>query len=81
MYGLASGTCGEHAAALQVAFSALPDVPMVPRPSDPRVGYFTNSILVGGPRQATTVQHVISKWNLERHQYLQYVIDRAVPKL
>ncbi|CAE7203586.1 cdc48, partial [Symbiodinium pilosum] len=64
-----------------VAFSALPEVPMVPRPSDPRVGYFTNAILVGGPRQATTVQHVISRWDLTRHQQLKYVIDRAVPKL
>ena len=64
-----------------MAFSALPEVPMVPRPSDPRVGYFTNAILVGGPRQATTVQHVISRWDLTRHQQLKYVIDRAVPKL
>ncbi|CAE7387875.1 cdc48 [Symbiodinium sp. CCMP2456] len=64
-----------------VAFSALPEVPMVPRPSDPRVGFFTNSILVGGPRQATTIQHVISRWDLTKHHELQYVIDRAVPKL
>ncbi|CAJ1357307.1 unnamed protein product, partial [Effrenium voratum] len=35
-----------------VAFVALPAEPMVPRPADARVGFFTSPILVGGPSQA-----------------------------
>eukprot|EP00931_Biecheleriopsis_adriatica_P045267 TRINITY_DN25949_c0_g1_i1.p1 TRINITY_DN25949_c0_g1~~TRINITY_DN25949_c0_g1_i1.p1 ORF type:complete len:1540 (-),score=362.19 TRINITY_DN25949_c0_g1_i1:18-4046(-) len=64
-----------------VAFVALPEEPMVPRPSDPRVGYFTNPILVGGPMQATTIHHVISRWDLHRRGQLKYVIDGSVPQV
>eukprot|EP00434_Breviolum_minutum_P029675 symbB.v1.2.026233.t1/scaffold2605.1/size75065/4 len=64
-----------------VAFAALPAEPMIPRASDARVGFFTTPILVGGPTQATTVQYVISKWDLARRKQLQYVIDKSVPEI
>lgn len=64
-----------------VAFASLPAEAMTPRASDARVGFFTTPILVGGPTQATTVQYVISKWNLERRKQLQYVIDKSVPEI
>jgi len=62
-----------------VAFVKLPKEPMVPRPADPRVGYFMTPVLVGGPRQATTVQYVANRWNLDRCKFLVYVIDASVP--
>eukprot|EP00913_Durusdinium_trenchii_P020899 g19637.t1 len=46
-----------------------------------RVGFFTTPVLVGGPTRATTVQYVISKWDLARRKQLLYVIDKSVPEM
>jgi len=61
-------------------FCMLPELPMVPRPFDRRVGFFTTPILVGGATRATLREHVISRWDLKRRGgKLLYCIDPAVP--
>eukprot|EP00949_MAST-11_sp_MAST-11-sp1_P005358 g5358.t1 len=62
------------------AFCALPHTPMIPRPFDRRVGYFTTNILRGGANEVTRQYTVINKWNLERRGgRIIYCIDPAVP--
>lgn len=62
-------------------FCMLPKDPMVPRPFDRRVGYFTTPVLLGGASTATQRQHAICRWDLQRRQgRLLYCIDPAVPK-
>eukprot|EP00928_Gymnodinium_smaydae_P030839 TRINITY_DN22810_c0_g1_i1.p1 TRINITY_DN22810_c0_g1~~TRINITY_DN22810_c0_g1_i1.p1 ORF type:complete len:854 (-),score=133.87 TRINITY_DN22810_c0_g1_i1:148-2709(-) len=63
------------------SFCVLPEKPMVPRPFDRRVGYFTTPILVGGSVGATGQEHIIHKWDLKRRQgKLWYCIDPTVPQ-
>ena len=80
--GALKKSSGEATIFYTTAFCLLPEVPMVPRPCDRRVGYFTTMLDVGGVTDVTRSEYFINKWDLDRHGgQLVYCIDPAVPKV
>ena len=65
-----------------VAFCMLPDMPMVPRPVDHRVGYFASSTSIGSPTQLTLGHQMINRWNLARRgNKLLFCISHSTPRV
>ena len=68
-----------------VAFCLLPATPMVPRPWDRRVGFFTTEIQIGGPKQITVVEQAINRWRLEDEEgklkQIVFHLDPSTPEL
>jgi hypothetical protein len=65
-----------------VAFCVLPDMPMVPRPVDHRVGYFAASTSIGSPTQLTVGHQMITRWNLARRgNKVLFCISHSTPRV
>ena len=68
-----------------VAFCLLPDTPMVPRPWDRRVGFFTTEIQIGSSKQITVIEQAINRWRLTDEdgnpKPIVFHLDPSTPEL
>lgn len=84
----AAMTLQTQASAVQyfsVAFCLLPKTPMVPRPWDRRVGFFTTEIQIGSAKQITQIEQACNRWRLTddegKPKQIVFHLDPSTPEL
>ncbi len=61
-------------------FLALPKTPMHPRPSDPRLGHFTESFVdLSGDHKANPRVHYVKRWDVKKMPIV-YWLDKNIPE-